>query len=665
MKRITYTKKDFAWTKWGEKDFSQYVRLVKKELKKAEKKIINIPKKDRTFGNTILGMERADDAFVDGGGQIALLSMVSPHKKIRDAAHVALEKLSDIYNESAYDEDMYRAFCEYKEKKESLKGSEKIMFTDMDDGYKKIGMGLSHTKKTKVKKINKELTRLGIVFSKNIDERSDFITLSKNETGGLLKSFLAGLSKDKKGNYKVSLENPEFIPFLQYADNEEKRKELIDKHLAAPGKENEYILRKIVKLRHKRATLLGYKNHAEYRLVDMMANNPDTVFSFINKVTKKLHPLNKSDLKEISQYKKNETGDENVTYYDMPNAVASKYLRKVKEEKSKLDNTLVREYFPLEHVVKETMRIYEELFSISFKEIKTFPTWHEDVRVYSVHDTKEGLLSYALFDLHPREGKYGHACVSSFMSGRSQKVDGKEMYKPPVSCMVTNFTKPTKETPSLLSFEEVHTFFHEFGHLIHGALTEVPYTSQSGLSVARDFVEMPSQMLEYWTLDETLLKRLSGHYTNTKKKLPRSLAKAIIKNEHIMNGYANMRQFVFALTDMKIHTEGHRKNIVTIFNEVTLSLQGIEMPKGHHWLSSFGHMLGYDATYYGYMWSKVYAADMFTRFRKEGLLNKKTGMEYRKKVLARGSSVDEMTLITDFLGRKPNEKAFLKELGVR
>ena len=371
------------------------------------------------------------------------------------------------------------------------------------------------------------------------------------------------------------------------------------------------------------------------------------------------------EFKEILLLKREITKNPKATldYYDVSNIQAYN-MSELKKRKFGIDNEKVREYFPLEVVKRGTLEIYSKLFSVKFVKLFGYPTWHKDVEVYAVRENGK-TVAYFMFDLYPREGKYGHAAVFDIIPGRVSVEKGKEKYNPPVACMVTNFKKPTKAMPSLLTHDEMETFFHEFGHVVHVVLTKARYASQSGANVAIDFVEAPSQMLEHWVWDKKMLNILSGHYKNPAKKLPKILLDNLLAAKNHMIAFWAVRQLVLASLDMEVHTSSAVKDANKVLNQVMWDYFGITMPRGSIYPAGFGHIGGgYDAGYYGYMWSDVYAADMFTRFEKEGLLNKKTGADYKKWILEKGSSMDEMELVKKFLGRKPNNKAFLKERGL-
>src|SRR5687768_3308101 len=318
-------------------------------------------------------------------------------------------------------------------------------------------------------------------------------------------------------------------------------------------------------------------------------------------------------------------------------------------------------YFPLDVVTDGLMSTYQTLFGLRFREIKPANAWHEDVQLFEVRDAKDDhLVGHFYLDLFPRPNKYGHAAAWGLVKGRM--VDGK--WQTPVSAMVCNFTKPTATDPSLLGHDEVETYFHEFGHVIHNICGQSKIGYFAGTSVYQDFVEAPSQMLENWVWDADVLASLSGHYKDKSKKLPRELLDRMIAAKNLDNGLKYSRQAFFALTDMRYHSQPVA-NTTEVWHEGMRDVFGIPASPGTSEEGSFGHLFGYEAGYYSYLWAEVFAADMFSRFKKEGVMSPVTGRAYRDLILAPGGTKEPMELLESFLGRKPNQEAFLEHIGVK
>lgn len=656
-----YTKKDFLWTQWTAADIKRLVPKILEHKKRCYAEIKKIPKDKRTFENTIYAIEASDYSFNHHIKAIVLHMEVSPHESVRKAAKNAIEILEKKLVDIEYDEGIYQAINEYREnnKKEKLSFEDKKLLKDMIVSYKRMGFELSKQKRDLLKKNIQRLNKFATDFSNNINEYKDSITVTSEELGGLPANYIASLKRNKKGNYIVTLAYPDFVPFMEHAKDIEKRKELGNKYLQKGGMKNMKLLAEILKLRHKNARLLGYKRHADYKTEIRMAKNAKTATLFVKKLLQKINRPVQGDIHQLLELKKNseKNEDKKIFYHDV-----NYYIEQLQQKKFSINAEEVREYFPLETVKKGIFEIYSRLFSVQFQKLNGYSLWHKDVELYRVKDLKGDTKSYFFLDLHPRPNKYGHAAVDSVVSGC---LDGftSTTYKAPIAYMMTNFPNPQKKFPSLLNHDEVRTFFHEFGHIVHQVLTKASYLSQSGTHVERDFVEAPSQMLENWVWDKKMLKILSQHY-KTKKPLPDNLLKNLLRAKNHMIYYTTARQLTFALFDLSIHSDKPPKNIAKFYNDLVLKYQHVHMPSKAIFPAGFGHLMGYDAGYYGYMWSKVYAADMFMRFKKEGLLNPRTGRDYRTWILEKGGSRDAIDLVKGFLKRKPNNKAFLKEIGL-
>lgn len=647
----TLTRADFEWVHWKPKDFRNYPTKAIDELESDYKKIKAIPANERTFENTICALEKSGREYGQKIHYVGFLSEVSPEKSVREVAHQVVEEYSNKIIDVIYDDSIYKALCEYAEKKEKLHGENKILFDDTMRSYRRMGFGLPKAKQTTLKKNLKELSRLSITFRKNINDYKDFITLTPEEAVGLSDRFLSALKKDKYGKYLVTLEYPDIGPFLENSPNDLKRKEIIDKNARKGGPENIKLLKRIVALRDTNAKLLGYKTFAHYVIEDRMAKNPEHVMKFLNSIVRKVEKGAQKDRKELLAFKREYTKNTNATveYFD------SFYVNQLQNKKYAVDNEKIREYFPFEKVRKGVFETYQKLLGVKFVKVTDYPLWHQDVELYAIKDNGK-VIAYFCMDLFPRDGKYGHAAAFDLIDGR---VEG-EHYNAPLASLVCNFSKPTKDIPSLLSHDEVETFFHEFGHIMHDVLTKARYESQAGFHVAWDFVEMPSQMLENWAWEKDILKKISGHY-KTNKPLPDALIANMLRARKFRVSTMYLRQMLLSLFDMKLHYEKAKGAPHEIYRKMVKDMMGHTLPKSQLFPAGFGHIVGgYEAGYYSYAWAKVYAQDMFTRFENEGFLNEKTGADYRTWILEKGGSMDEMTLLKKFLGRAPNNKAFFR-----
>ncbi len=658
MKRLEYKPKDFSWISWSVED----IKKIPDEIISAKTRIYDqvklIPAQERTFENTVYAVESSGYEVGDKIDFLEILLNASPTEAIRAAAHQAIVELQTRLVDLEFDEEIYNALKIVFDKKEPFDEASQKLLDDAMLGYKRAGFLLPKEEREKFKENLKRLGTLSSEFSKNINDYKDSILLSKDETEGLSPEFLEGLNKDALGNYIVTLEYPDLNPFLENSSNSAKRKEIADKNSRKGGEENVEILKEILNLRQKNAEILGYKNHADYRLEVKMAKDTKTALMFVTELMEKTKESVKSNYRLLSDFKREITGkDEDLYYFDTA-YVANAHLKKTHN----IDPEKIREYFPTEHVIAETMKIYSELLGIKFVLDSSVRLWHEDVKFFKVYDETGEFISYIALDLYPREGKFGHAAVFGIVPGRSEDF-AETSYKAPFAAMIANFPKPKKERASLLSHDEAETFFHEFGHLVHNVLTTARYGSQSGTSVAWDFVEAPSQMLEHFVWDKAMLGRLSKHH-KTNEPLPEEMINNLLGSKmHLIANFV-MRQLVFALFDLTIHTD-QSADPISLYRDLVEKNLGYLPSEQQIFAAGFGHLMGYDAGYYGYMWSKVYAVDMFSRFKNEGLLNKKVGKDYRHWILEKGSSIEEIDLVRGFLGREPSNAPFLEEIGVK
>lgn len=628
------------------------------KLEKDLAALIAIPQAERTFENTIMGYERAFDNYGNALGMSGFLSYVSTDKKFRDAANDLQMQISQYMVDVATRRDVYKAIREYTDTNPRLDPVQAKLVKEMLIGFKNSGMDLNDADLEKFKALNKEKAEYIIKFDKNIQEYKDPLAVTQEQLQGLGEDYIKKLSKTDDGKYLVTLDYPDYVPFMQNADDEQARKELEFKFNRRGGQENVELLEKTLTLRREIARLLGYKNHAELRLEDRMAKNPKTVMSFLKDLQKKLKPLGKKEDKEMIAYKNSKTGKNSRTLYSWESGYWSNKFRK---ENLELDSEKIKEYFPSQVVIDGMLDLFGGVFGITFEPVD-IPVWHPDVKAFKIKDKASGeLVAYFYMDLYPREGKYKHAACFGLVEGE-EKQDG--TYQNPFVAIVANLNKPSGDTPSLLKHSEVETLFHEFGHVLHNALTKAKYSAFSGTSVSWDFVEAPSQMLERWAWDPQVLKKISKHY-KTGEALPDDLIKRMIAAKNFGAGGMYLRQDFFAQYDMTLHTADTTPDTTKLYFELTKKIRGLPLTKGTIPQASFGHIMGgYDAGYYGYLWSEVIAEDFFGEFKKNGIFNPETGLKFRREILEKGGTLDEEKMVENFLGRPADNKPFLKSIGL-
>lgn len=647
------------WVNWTETDIQNQIEQALALKKEALAEIKQVSPAARSFKNTVYALESSNYALSDCVGALEVLLNTHPSESIRIASRNAIEQFQREIVDIEYDPDIYLALKQYAQKGERLVGEKAKLFADIFRDYRRMGFELSPEDQAQLKANLRELGQLETEFSQNINEYKEGILVAPEQTGGLSEQYLSRLRRDGQGNYLVSLDYPEYFPFIEQADSAEKRAEIFHKNLRKGGERNIEILKRVLFLREQNAKLLGYESHAAFKQEIRMAKDPSRVSEFLDDLKKRASAGLQSEFAELKKLKVEDTGDPNSTlaYYDR-----YYYYRKLKTKRYLLDNELLKEYFPLEKVRATLFDIYGQLFKVRFEKVADAPIWEKNVDWYQVVGEGEQVIGNFALDFYPRPNKYGHAAVFPVRGGRMQALDSTE-YVSPVCVLVCNFPAPTESLPSLLSHEEVETLFHEFGHVCHNIFTQAQFLSHSGTSTARDFVEAPSQMLENWVWDSVMLKKISGHYTGATKALPDELIEKLIATRFVDAANFVTGQVLQARLDLTLH-QNYDGDPSLIYKQLMPEYFGISVPEDAWFVAGFGHLMGYDAGYYGYLWSKVYASDMFTRFQAEGLLNPQTGAAYRETILARGSSREELDSVRDFLGRDPSTAAFFKDLGL-
>ncbi|MDD5301698.1 MAG: Zn-dependent oligopeptidase [Elusimicrobia bacterium] len=634
-------------------------RSAKKRAESALEGVASMPAGSRTFDNTPWALDRIGSDLSDNTASDTFLKYVSVSSSVRDAGNECETLLGQFSVDMYSREDLYRALKEYAAKGEALTGESKRLVDKELLDFKRSGLELPKDKRQEVTDLRKKLVELEATFGKNINEYKDFALFDKSELDGLPEDFVARLEK-VDGKYKVGLDYPDYFPFMENSSNPAARRTMEAKFDDRAARLNLSVLKEVLALRLKAANLLGYPSHAAFILEDRMAKDPKTVAAFVARLRKKLKILGADELETLKALKfvfEGRASDGRFNAWDW-----RYYDNQLKKAKYSVDNQKIKEYFPADYVTEQMLGVYQKLLGLKFREVTDAGTWHPDVKLFEITDAAGGEpIAYFYLDLFPREGKYKHAAAFSMITGRALP-DGR--YQKPVSSMVANFNKSTKDRPSLLTHDEVETFFHEFGHIMHQTLTKARYGRFAGSATARDFVEAPSQMLENWVWDREVLQSLSGHYLDHSKKLPNELLDRMLAAKNVNSGLVNLRQLLFGSVDQLYHGTPP-SDTTKAYARLAKDISMIPMSEGTHPEASFGHLMGYDAGYYGYLWSKVYAEDMFSRFKAEGVLNSALGRRYRTEILERGSSRDEMESLKAFLGREPNENAFLESIGLK
>lgn len=640
---------------------------VAASLKKADyavERIVGVADDERNFENTL---EAIDDLIVQlrlDTEFLQFMAYVSPNAELRDRGNQAEQDVRNWLIELLKREDLYKAVKMYAETKPDLDGEQARLLKHTLRDYRRGGMELDEKKRERLKAIEKEITKLSLEFEKTIREDETRVPLTKAELKGMTADWLKTQPKTE-GVYLVGMDYPSFLPLMDYCENETTRKKVWIAYKRRGGSKNIKTLEQVLKLRAEAADLLGYKNPADFETEVRMAKSAAEVQKFYKNLRPLVRKKAQLDLEEFTAAKRELTGDKDATLYPWDQSFYEKRLMK---SKYAVDSEQIREYFPMQAVMNGLFEITQSLYGIKYKDVtdeaedRGREIWHPDVKLYEVTDVDSGeVLGEFFLDLHPRPNKYSHAAQWGL---HPRKVWSSGKVQKPLAALVCNFTKPTEDKPSLLSHDEVETFFHEFGHCLHSILTDVKYGEFSGTSVARDFVEAPSQMFENWVWDARVLNKFARHY-KTGEPFPDDLLEGMIKARYLASGMKAEHQIYYGSVDMAYHTTADgvvdtTKVGLDLFGEIEL----YEPVPLTHFQASFGHLMGYQAGYYGYLWSLVYAADMFQRFKELGMLSPDAGRYYRKKILSRGGTMDEMDMVRDYLGREPKMEPFLKHLGL-
>jgi thimet oligopeptidase len=582
-----------------------------------------------------------------------LLAYVSDNEELRKAGQELELKVGQYSVDLFTREDVFNALSEYASKGDKLDEVDARLLEKTLLDFKRNGLGLEPRKKNRAKKLMKELIGLQLEFSKNLLEVKDALEVTADELKGLPEAYKARLKRTEKGGYLVTMDYPDYVPFMDNADAGDARRRLESMYNNRCVPANIELMEKAIAMRRKIAKLLGYPTFAEYVLADRMAANSANVFAFLERTWAKLRKKGKKELRERLRLK---AGEDRV----MRSWEWRYYNNKLKKDKYSIDHEKIKEYFPLETVVSGMFEVFGEVLGARFVPAQ-LPVWHKDVRAYEVRNTDGTPAAYFYFDLFPRDGKYKHAACFPVSPGRALE-DGS--YALPAAAIVANFPAPAGATPALLKFDDVVTLFHEFGHVTHNIFTRSRYAKFAGTSVSQDYVEVPSKMLENWAYSPEVLRRISGHYKNPAEKLPEATIKKLIDAKNMDSGLVYLRQLFFSLLDMRYHTAKGKVDTTRVYEKLMKKISLIPLSPGTHPQANFGHLMGgYEAGYYSYLWSEVIAMDLFGAFEAAGVMNKETGAKYRELILAPGRSYDEAEQVRKFLGRPAAEDAFLKSIG--
>lgn len=582
---------------------------------------------------------------------IYLLKEVHPDDNLRKACQQVVETLFNFDNKMDLDEELYQSLKAFSENPPHLSPVEARLLKERMDHYLRNGFQLDAPERDELQKIDEKITSAELLFQKNIAGSEVALQFSEAEMEGLPDDFKEERYRQDGSYYRVTTQYPDFYPMMRLAQNEGVRKQLFMAFNTRAKEGNLPLLRELLELRRERSLLLGFPNYAAFQLGDKMAGDPQTVRNFIDELAEKVSKKANHDHQILCDFQKNR-----VLFPWNKLFVTTAY----KAAQFELDDEIVKTYFPLDQVLEGLFEVAQTLYSVSFVE-QDLPTWHSAVRGFEVREQGKVLGRFYL-DLFPRPNKFGHAACFGIQSGKQYE----HVYSLPCAALVCNLPKPPLDKPCLLTHEEVQTIFHEFGHLLHMLLTTSPFIHFAGTSVARDFVEMPSQIFENWIWEKEVLQRFAKHY-DTGEAIPDDLLDKMLAVKQLNSGINTQQQLLFGSLDLTFH-DGFESDddddTTRIYQSHVHKYLLMPAVEGACMQTSFGHLVGYAAGYYGYLWSKVYAIDMFSVFKEKGIFDPVSGARLRNEVLALGSTEDPMVLIERFLGRKPNMDAFLANLGI-
>ncbi|MBU1244870.1 Zn-dependent oligopeptidase [Myxococcota bacterium] len=603
--------------------------------------------KERTVENTLVPYARLRLALDRVIPMTDLMKEVHPDAGVRAAAEKCEVEAKKVFSELKLDRELFQAINAVA----GIPAADKLTLRFRDNllrEYRLAGVDKDDAARAKLKQLQEDAVKLGQEFAKNIRESRLEVEFTKNELAGMPDDFLKSHPANEKGIIRISTDNPDFFPVVNYARSEKTRQKIYQAYLSRAKDKNDEVLLKLLTTRHNYAVLLGYADWASYTAADKMAKDRKTIADFIDKVAALARPRMQEDLKEILVAKKKDVkGAKTVEVWDR-----FFYVKKIQEEKFGVDSKVVREYFEVNKVKQGLLKMTEDLFNIQFKRVIGAKAWFDGVEVYDVVENGK-VFARMYLDLHPRANKYGHAAVFPIYTG----VKDVQM---PSAALVTNF--PSGEN-AYMEYNDVVTFFHEFGHMIHHLFAgNHRWVTQGGINCEWDFAEVPSQLYEEWARSYPVLARFAVH-PKTNMPIPEELVKKLNASAEFGKGVHVMRQMFYAALSFMFHaTAPEGLGLQKLLGEMQKKYSPYPLVKGSLEYASFGHLDSYTSMYYTYMWSLVIVKDLFNQFQEKGLMDVDTALSYRQLILAPGGSVDADDMVKNFLSRPYAFDSFQKWL---
>ncbi len=645
--------------------FIEAIKIAKEEID-----VITSNTEVPTFENTLETLEFSGQLLDRISSVFYNLNSAETNDEIQKIAQEVSPMLSEFSNDITLNKQLFkRVQLIYDIKDElNLSPEQDTLLTKKYKSFVRNGANLNESDKIELRKIDAKLSTLKLKFGENVLAETQAFEIhltDKNQLKGLPKSAIEAAQmvakqKNKEG-WIFTLDYPSYIPFVTYADDRLLRKKMALAFGAKAFQDNEFnnqqIVLDLVKLRYKRATLLGYESHSHFVLEERMAESPKNVITFLDDLLIKALPAAQQEFENLSNFAKKD-GIHQLEKWD-----SAYYSEKLKKDLFDLEEEQLKPYFKLENVIQGVFTVSNKLFDLQFEEINTIDKYHEDVKTYKVTDSTGNYIVVLYADFFPRKGKRNGAWMTSFKG--QWKKDGEDS-RPHIS-IVCNFTKPTETKPSLLTFNEVTTLFHEFGHALHGMLADTVYPSLSGTNVFWDFVELPSQLLENWCYEKEALNLFARHYESN-VSIPMDFIEKIKKSANFLEGMQTLRQLSFGILDLNWHSKNPSK-IKDVKEFETLSFKNTQLfpdVKENCMSTSFSHIFqgGYSSGYYSYKWAEVLDADAFSLFLEKGIFNKEIAQKFKDAILTKGGTKKPMDLYLNFRGQKPTNDALLKRAGL-
>lgn len=632
--------------------------------------IVNRARPD--FENTIVALERAGGLLNRISGVFFNINECMTSDQLQQIYMEIIPDLTAYGNDVSMNPLLFAKVKEVYDQRDdiALTTEQRMLLEKTYKSFIRSGALLEGVAKEEYRKVSEELSMLTNQYQMNVlaEQNAFFLNITnKKDLAGLPDYVIAAAREEAKARkqkgWTFTLQYPSFSPFMQYADNRDLREKMWRASAFEANnnndKDNKEIARKIANLRLRMAQLLGYSSYAEYALEERMAQNPQTVNKFINDLFEASMPFAEKEMKEVQDYANAHGFVGQIQRWDF-----SYWSEKLKNDKYAMDPSMFKPYFKLENVKKGVFDLADRLYNIEFRENNQIEKYHPDVTVYEVYDKADGkFLAVLYMDFFPRESKRSGAWMTAF---REQYIDENGNDVRPLIQLVCNFTKPTSKEPSLLTFDEVNTFLHEFGHCLHGIFASGTYQSISGTSVYRDFVELPSQIMENFATEKEFLDMFAVHY-KTGEKIPQELIDKLIASQRYLAGYMSVRQLSFGMIDMAWHTitSPYTGDVIAMEKNAIAKTELMPVVENSVMTTSFGHIFagGYAAGYYGYKWAEVLDADAFAAFKEKGIFNREVSTSFRKNILSQGGKKHPMELYKAFRGHEPTNEALLRRCG--